>query len=250
MPDAPADTALVRAIELNTLVDGEVTATHYDEPVRLVFVLTEAEVALAEGDTSRLGVLLFNEETGEWELIAVSDETQPPSAGRLVALLDHFSLYVMVVTEEAAPEPQQVSETATPVPTAAPTVTSLPMAVPTPTSGAVATSTQVPATPTATAVTQAVAPPMPLPTVEPEPTATIAPPLPAVPAAPAPLGQPPAEADAPPVLEEPGGIGDVDCCDTGHRWNCYLDGHSWSCTGPAREEARDPGGQCPSNDLI
>ncbi len=54
---------IVRAIELNTLVDGEVTPTDYEEPVELV-----------DEDTSRLGVLWFNEETGEWESIAVTYE--------------------------------------------------------------------------------------------------------------------------------------------------------------------------------
>ena len=71
----------VRAIELNTLVDGVLSPTDYAEPVTLVFPLSEADLALVDGDTSRLGVLFFNEETGAWESIEVTYEADPAPAG-------------------------------------------------------------------------------------------------------------------------------------------------------------------------
>ena len=205
VPAPDGGTVFIRAVELNTLVDGTVSPTDYAEPVELVFVLTEADLALAEGDTSRLGVLWFNEETGVWESIEVTYEDDPPPAGRLVALLDHFSLYAVGVMEESEPEEQQVTETETATPTPAPTATSVPTMVPSPTASAIATSTPLPATATAVVVAQAA--PMPVPTATPQPTATSVPPAPAVPAAPALPSQPPAEPEAPPVVEETGGIG-------------------------------------------
>ena len=201
VPDAPGGIVIVRVVELNTLVDGKVTPTEYGEPVKLVFVLTEADLARAEGDTSRLGVFLFNEETGEWETMAVSYEADPPPAGKLVAMLDHFSVYALWVMEEAMSEAQQATETETPtptlVPTAAPTVTSLPSVVPTPTASAVATTTPVPATRT------------PFPTVVRKPTPTVAPFFLAfrITATPVPPGRLPAEFKAPPFAEETGSLG-------------------------------------------
>ncbi|MCH7536217.1 MAG: hypothetical protein IID57_00005, partial [Proteobacteria bacterium] len=200
VPAATGDVAIVRAIELNTLVDGEVTPIDYLEPVELVFILTEADLALANGDTSRLVVLWFNTGTGAWEPIDVTYDTDPAPAGSLVALLDHFSIYALGITAEPEPEEPQVTEaTATPVPTPTPVpepeATSVPTAVPT---------VSVPAaTPTAVVVAQAAPTAAP-----PQPTATAVPPAPAIPAAPAPPSQPPVEPPEPPPLAEvPGGIG-------------------------------------------
>lgn len=204
VPDAPGDTVFVRAIELNTLVDGEVTPTDYEEPVELVFILTEADLALVEGDTSRLGILWFNEGTDEWESIEVTYEDDPPPAGSLVALLDHFSMYAMGVMEESEPEAPVRVETATPLPTVEPTATSVPTLVPTATARAVATSTPVPATPTAVVVAQAAL--TPVPTATPQPIATVAPPAPTLPAAPAPPSQPQTEPERPPAVQKPRGI--------------------------------------------
>lgn len=194
----------VRAIELNTLVDGVVTPTDYKEPVELVFVLTEADLELVDGDTSRVGVLWFNEETREWESIEVTYEDDPPPAGSLVVLLNHFSVYAIGVMEETEPEEQQVAKAVTaaptPAPRAVPTATSLPI----PTARAVATSTSVPANPTAIAVAHAA--PTPVSSEVPLPTATVAPPVPAVPVAPATLSRPLAEPETSQVGREPGGI--------------------------------------------
>ncbi|MCH8108335.1 MAG: hypothetical protein IIB30_08290 [Chloroflexi bacterium] len=185
----------------HTIVDGEVSPFEYEEPVRVTFVLTQSDLDLADGDTSRLRVLRYDEETSEWQQIPVVYEADPPPAGQLVAKLSHFSTYaVAVVAEPAAPQfsvPTEVSlvETRAVEPTATPS----------PTAVAVETSTPVPAAPTAVVVAQAR--PTPQPTATPRPTATALPPAPAVPAAPAPPSQPPTQPEAPPVVEESGGIG-------------------------------------------
>ena len=208
-PDAPDNAVIVRAIELNTLVNGAVTPTDYLEPVELVFILIEADLALVNGDTSRLVVLWFNTETGAWEPIDANYDSNPAPAGSLVALLDHFSVYAIGVTE---PEKPQVTEaTATPVstttPAPEPATTAVPVTAPAPTAGLVVTSAPATAaTPTAIVVAQAE--PTPVATSVSEPTTTTVPLAPAIPAAPAPPSQPSAEPPEPPPLAEvPGGIG-------------------------------------------
>lgn len=105
-PVAPDDTIFVRAIELNTLVDGEVSPTDYQKGVELVVALTEADVALTVGDTSRLRLLWFNENTEEWQPVSAVYEDTPP-AGQMVALLDHFSMYAVGIKDDTpAYEPQ------------------------------------------------------------------------------------------------------------------------------------------------
>ncbi len=211
VPDAPDGTFIVRAIELNTLIDGEISPLDYAEPVELAFVLTQEDLDLVEGDTSRLAVLRLNEETGEWEVLPATYESDPPPAGRLVALLDHFSVYAIGVMGGGEPEEERVTVAPTATPTPTPMATSVPKAVPTPTAGAVVTLTQVPAISATAAVAQATATPAPTstpqPTATPEPTAIAAPPAPAVPAAPAPPSRPPAEPQTAPVVQQPGGMG-------------------------------------------
>ena len=173
------------------------------QAVVVAFVLTESDLDLADGDTSRLRVLRYDEETSEWQQIPVGYETDPPPAGQLIAKLSHFSVYAVGVVAEAEPGapkftvPTEVSLVETRA--VEPTVT------PSPTAVTVATSTPVPVTPTAIVVAQAVA--TPIPTSTPQPTATSAPPEPALPAASAPPSAPPTQPEAPPIVEEPGGIG-------------------------------------------
>lgn len=120
------DTVIIRAIELHTIVDGEVTPIEYVEPVELSFFLTVEDLDLVEGNASRLGVVWFNEESESWESIPVTYEEDPEPAGRLVALLSHFSTYAVAVmgeTSEPEPQPAPVDPTITPSPSIEPTET-------------------------------------------------------------------------------------------------------------------------------
>ncbi|MCH8062457.1 MAG: hypothetical protein IH861_08140 [Chloroflexi bacterium] len=205
VPDAPDGTFIVRAIELNTLIDGEMSPVDYTEPVELAFVLTQEDMDLVEGDTSRLTVLWLNDETGEWEVLPVTYESNPPAAGRLVTLLDHFSVYAIGVLGEAEPEEEQVTVAPTAAQTPTPTATRVPTAVPTPTVRVVVTLTPAPVISTTVAVAQTTAPPAP--NVTPQSTATAVSPAPAVPAAPVSPSQPPAEPQTALAVQEPVGIG-------------------------------------------
>ena len=182
VPEPPEKTTFVYAVEVNTLIDGVPTEITYIQPVELAFTLKAEHLALVNGNVSELGVVWFNSETGEWEPIPVIYESTPPPAGRLMALLNHFSVYALSAAEQPAATPTPVplatptpTATATPVPTPSPTFT------PTPTVAA-PTATPVPATPTPTpsptftptAIPQADATPAPTPTLTPAPLALAA----------------------------------------------------------------------------
>ncbi|MCH8063832.1 MAG: cadherin-like domain-containing protein, partial [Chloroflexi bacterium] len=209
LPDAPDDTVFVRAIELNTLVNGKIRPVTYDESIELVFFLTEADLALVEGDASRLGVLWYDEETGLWDPMPATYRADPPPAGSLVIQIDHFSLYAVGVIE-AASEVRQVTEKATPASTSTPKSSAVRIATrePSPTAQAFVTPTRVPTIPTAIAVSQATPSPTPAVTLAatPQPTAAPTPTTSAVPAATAPLNRPPVEPTELPVLAEQGGV--------------------------------------------
>ena len=196
VPASDGETVFLRAVELNTLIDGEVSPMDYAEPVELIFVLTQEDLNLVDGDTSRLGVLWFNEDAGEWESIPVTYEPEPAPAGQLVAMLSHFSVYAIAIFEQEAPQAPEVAvvptPTALPTQQPSPTPTSSPVPLPTETATAVPVTAQ--ATPTALSLAQVVVPPS---TVTPRPTATVAPPAPApaIPLAPALTKLPESETD-------------------------------------------------------
>ena len=182
VPEPPEKTTFVYAVEVNTLIDGVPTEITYIQPVELAFTLKAEHLALVNGNVSELGVVWFNSETGEWEPIPVIYESTPLPVGRLMALLNHFSVYALSAAEQPAATPTPVppatptpTATATPVPTPSPTFT------PTPTVAA-PTATPVPATPTPTpsptftptVIPQADATPAPTPTLTPAPLALAA----------------------------------------------------------------------------
>ena len=67
IPQPPADTVFIRAIDVHTVVDGEIEAIDYGQSVELSFILEAEDLEIAEGDTSRIGVLWQNPDTAAWE---------------------------------------------------------------------------------------------------------------------------------------------------------------------------------------
>ena len=156
VPEPPEKTTFVYAVEVNTLIDGVPTEITYTQPVELAFTLKAEHLALVNGNVSELGVVWFNSETGEWEPIPVIYESTPLPVGRLMALLNHFSVYALSAAEQPAATP-------TPVPPATPTPTATATPVPTPSP-----------TFTPTVIPQADATPAPTPTLTPAPLALAA----------------------------------------------------------------------------
>ena len=171
VPAPPSNTVFFRAIEINTLVDGQAGSITYTKPVVLSFPLTPDELALAGDDPSRLVVLRYNPATGAWETLPTTFQESPPPP-HLEAAINTFSLFAVGVRQPVGPLP-----TATPVPVPAPTAT--PALVPTPTPVPVPVAGPTPTTlPTATLAPPSAATATPAPTV----AATVTPPEEAPPA--------------------------------------------------------------------
>ena len=155
VPRSSDETSFVRAIELNTLVNGQATEVTYDAEVEVSFRLEQADLDQVDGDTRRLVVLRFNPTADQWETIETTYEPDPPPAGRLVVKLKSFSLYAVGAREEITPlAPTQVSTpeptqmpTPPPTPTAVPVLTPTPGTTPIPPAIATAVPPLVPATP-------------------------------------------------------------------------------------------------------
>ena len=208
VPVSPTDTQFIRAIEINTLVDGRVSPITYTEPVILSIPLTPVEIALTGGNPSKLRVFRRNPDTGAWDpLPTIFRETPPPP--HVDVTLTTFSLFAIGVFQPVQPPPTPTpAPTAIPtaVPTATPTTapTAIPTATATPLPAPTATPTLVPtATPTATPSPAPTATPTPVPTAT--PTATPSPAPTATPT-PAPTTTPtPVPAPVLPEPEEEGG---------------------------------------------
>ena len=171
VPAPPSNTVFFRAIEINTLVDGQASSVTYTNPVVLSFPLTPEELALAGDDPTRLTILRYNPATGAWDTLPTTFQESPPPP-HLEAAINTFSLFAVGVRQPVGPLP-----TATPVPVLAPTAT--PALVPTPTPVPVPVAGPTPTTlPTATLAPPSTATATPAPTV----AATVTPPEEAPPA--------------------------------------------------------------------
>ena len=129
LPIPSGNTIIVRAVELNTFIDGQVSPIDFEEPVELVFSLTDEDLALVDGDVSRFGVSLYRPETNEWEPLLVRHVSDPLPNGRLLVALNHFSIYALGVLEKRT-DPELVSSP-TPTPTIVPAAELVRTAVPT-----------------------------------------------------------------------------------------------------------------------
>ena len=155
VPKPPEDAVFIQAVEVHTVVDGEVTALYYEQPVGLEFLLNSEDLALAEGDGGRFRVFWANEASGEWDVTPSEFETDGDTRGRLTILLDHFSTYAAAIV---SPGPESAAQQT------APTATGTPKPAPSPSTPQVdaqevgATSAAIPSTPTPLVVAQATSP--------------------------------------------------------------------------------------------
>lgn len=122
VPSPPLNTVLVRAIEVNTIVDGSQQEVTYTQPVELVFPLTQSDIDLVGNDTDNLKVVRYNEGTGVWDVLPTTFEPVP-APGQLVTTLTSFSLFAVSASPSDTPPPDPTS---TPAPTASPAPTATP----------------------------------------------------------------------------------------------------------------------------
>ena len=117
VPTPPLNMDFIRAVQIDSLVNGVGSPVIYDNLVLLQFPFISSEPA--GGDPSGMTVFRFDPVALSWAPLATtfSDSSTPPY---LEAELDHFSLFAVGVLQSIPPTPTLTATiTTTPAPTAA-----------------------------------------------------------------------------------------------------------------------------------
>ena len=152
VPQPAAEVSLMRVIEIETLINGQITEVIYDKEIELSFPISQEDLDRVDGDTSRLVVLRFNSSASLWEFIEATYDPSPAPAGRLVVKRKSFSLYAVGAREKntiltavpAAPQQPEPPATLMPTPTTVLAVTPPPAATSVPTATSPPSATLAP----------------------------------------------------------------------------------------------------------
>lgn len=95
------DTQVVlQVFELSSLLpDG--SEVDPDEPIEMTFDIDDATLLAAGGDLDRVVLQFFDEDTGQWTSVECSGDAV---AGTVTCLLPHFSVWALVILDEAPAE--------------------------------------------------------------------------------------------------------------------------------------------------
>ena len=102
VPTPPASVAFIRAVEINTLVDGMRSPVTYGHPVTLRFPFTIEDVGLAGGDPSNMIVFRYDPAMESWDPVPSTYIESPPPPF-LQAMLNSFSLFAVGVLQSIPP---------------------------------------------------------------------------------------------------------------------------------------------------
>ena len=129
VPSPPPSVEFIRAVRIESRVEGVGLPVFYDNPVVLRFPLNAAD--LARGDPFRMTVFRFDPAALSWDPLPTtfSDSSSPPYLETKLNRFSHFAVGVL----------QSISPTATPAPTLSPTATPRPSPTPLPSPMAVVT---------------------------------------------------------------------------------------------------------------
>jgi hypothetical protein len=91
---------VLTVFELSSLLpDG--TEVDPDEPIEMTFEIDASTLALASGDLDRVSLNFFDEDTQAWISVECSGDAV---AGTVTCLLPHFSIWALVILDEAPAE--------------------------------------------------------------------------------------------------------------------------------------------------